>query len=225
LPITSSNWEISQDTLNGDPETLLTAHTRDDLCWTRKSSVSDLISVLRLKDFATHAHSRRSAHWAARLCVQLGLGTGYQDDVETATLLHDVGKIEIPDTILTKPGPLTPEERLIINKHAEYGWNILRGNPEFERVSLFVLHHHERIDGKGYPHGLRGELIPLGARIVSVIDAFDAMTSARYCRNALPLEEAVRRLKAGSGTQFDSRILNQFVRMIGSELPRLSCLN
>src|SRR5947208_3302086 len=103
----------------------------------------------------------------------------YQYDLKTAALLHDIGKIGVPDAILTKPGPLSHAERLFINKHPEYGWEVLGGIAGFERVSLFVLHHHERMDGDGYPNGLAGYDIPLGSRIVSLIDGFDAMASTR----------------------------------------------
>jgi HD-GYP domain-containing protein (c-di-GMP phosphodiesterase class II) len=143
----------------------------------------------------------------------------YEDDLNTAALLHDYGKIGVPDAILSKPGPLSRAERLIINKHPEYGGEVLRGIPGFERVSLFVLHHHERVDGKGYPNGLAGYDVPLGSRTVSLLDAFDAMTSTRCYRKALPWEEAMRRLEAGGGIQFDSEVLAYFVRMIGCTSP------
>jgi len=112
--------------------------------------------------------------------------------------------------LTTYPGPLTPDERATLQKHAEYGWAILRRIPGFETVALYILHHHERIDGKGYPSGISGELIPIGARIVAVVDAFDAMVSERCYRGALPIDEALRRLRESAGTQFDAAIVEEF---------------
>src|SRR5205807_6368488 len=123
-------------------------------------------------------------------------------DVEVAALLHDIGKVGIPDAVLKTPRGLTDDEWALMRKHAEYGWAIVRLFPEFERASLFVLHHHERVDGKGYPAGLKGTEIPVGARIVSVIDAFDAMTSNRPYRAGLPFDEAMRRLLSAKDSQF-----------------------
>jgi HD-GYP domain-containing protein (c-di-GMP phosphodiesterase class II) len=216
--IIDNSWESPQDILSIDHKVQPCDRAKDELRRMRQSVVCGLNAVLQMKDVATRVHSRRLAEWAVHLGARLGLDTEYQDDLETAALLHDIGKIGVPDAILNKPGPLTREERLIINKHPEYGWSVLRGIPGFERVSLFVLHHHERIDGKGYPNGLSGEAIPLGSRIVSLIDAFDAMTSTRCYRKALPLDEAVRRLEAGRGTQFDAEIVEHLVSMVASDL-------
>jgi len=122
------------------------------------------------------------------------------------------------DAILNKPGKLTDEERAIINKHPEYGWAIQRLIPGLEQVSLFTLHHHENFDGSGYPGNLRGTEIPIGSRIVSVIDAFDAMLSNRPYREGLPVEEAVRRLIKDSGTQFDPDVVQPFVQIAAVEV-------
>jgi HD-GYP domain-containing protein (c-di-GMP phosphodiesterase class II) len=189
-----SPWDIQENALRSSVEGPPSDQTKGELQRLRESMVSGLGTVLQMKDLATGMHSGRLAEWAVRVAARLGLDPQYQQDVETAALLHDIGKIGVPDAILHKPGPLTREERLIINKHPQYGWNVLRGISGFERVSLFVLHHHERIDGKGYPARLKGEAIPFGSRIVSLIDAFDAMISNRCYRKALPLDEAVRRL-------------------------------
>lgn len=108
---------------------------------------------------------------------------------------------------------MTEEEFAVIKKHPEYGWAVLRVVPGFERVSLFVLHHHEAFNGAGYPAGLRGDEIPIGSRIVSVMDAFDAMISSRPYRRGLPMEEAIRRLEAGIGTQFDPIVTPRFIAM------------
>jgi HD-GYP domain-containing protein (c-di-GMP phosphodiesterase class II) len=175
--------------------------------------------LLDLKDLNTGVHSTRLAEWAVRVARQLGLSESSLRAVEVAALLHDIGKIGIPDAILKKPGKLTDEERALMNKHPEYSWAILRLFPGLEEASLLALHHHESFDGTGYPGKLIGEEIPLGCRIVSVIDAFDAMVSSRPYRVGLPLEEAIRRLLAGAGTQFDPFVVQCFIPIARVEAP------
>lgn len=178
--------------------------------------------MLDLKDLKTGLHATRLAEWAVRVAEHLGVGQEELRDIELASLLHDIGKIGVPDELLLKPGRLTDEERAAVRKHPEYGWAILRNIPGFERASLLVLHHHEHFDGSGYPAGLVGEETPLGSRIVSVVDAFDAMLSSRSYRKGLPLEEVLRRLRDGAGTQFDPRIVNHFLDLATKLLPELS---
>ena len=125
--------------------------------------------------------------------------------------------MHIPDAILKKQGPLTSEERALINRHPEYSWSILRLFPGLEDASLYALHHHENFDGTGYPAGLSGVDIPIVSRIVSVIDAYDAMVSNRCYRKGLPHEEAVRRLLQSSGTQFDLEVVNIFIPIAEQE--------
>lgn len=175
--------------------------------------------LLDLKDASTGYHSTRLAEWAVRVAQQLDVEEHWLKDIEVAAILHDIGKIGIPDAILRKPGRLSPEEFAIMKKHPEYGWAIVRLLPNMERTSLFILHHHESYDGTGYPGGLKGAEIPTGARIVSVIDTFDAMVSARPYRKALPFEEALRRLIRGSGTQFDPAVIQCFIRIAQAEMP------
>lgn len=175
--------------------------------------------LLDLKDLNTGVHATRLAEWAVRIGRELGLDEPLLRDLEVAAILHDIGKIGVPDAILKKPGTLTAEERTLMQRHAEYGWSVLRVLPGFERTSLLVLHHHEAYDGRGYPGGLRGEEIPIGSRIVAVIDAFDAMISSRPYRQGLPVEEAIRRLTAGTGTQFDPHVTPLFVRLAAAEAP------
>ncbi len=177
------------------------------------SAVCALSMLLDLKDLRTGLHATRLAEWAVRVGEQLDLSRQDLRDVENASLLHDIGKVGIPETILAKPGPLSPEEYELVKKHPEYGWAILRVIPPLANASLLVLHHHERIDGRGYPGGLRGQHIPLGARVVAVVDAFDAMLSQRSYRDGLPMQEAILRLQAGAGSQFDRRIVELFTHM------------
>jgi len=169
--------------------------------------------VLDLKDLRTGLHATRLAEWAVRVGECLGVSPEELQDIERASLLHDIGKIGVPDEVLFKPGKLTEEETEQARRHPEYGWAILKSVPGFERASLLVLHHHERYDGAGYPAGLAGEEIPLGARIVGVVDAYDAMISDRAYRKGLPHEEAVRRLEADAGSQFDPDVTPLFVRL------------
>jgi putative nucleotidyltransferase with HDIG domain len=188
----------------------------------RTASICAMNQLLDLKDLNTGVHSTRLAEWALRVAEQLGVPSSQLSDIEAAAILHDIGKMGIPDSILNKPGKLTPEERDIMEKHSEYGWAILRGIPGFQQTSLLVLHHHERIDGKGYPSGLKGEESPLGSRIVCIVDSFDAMISDRSYRKGLPVEEAFRRLRADSGTQFDAKIVDLFTKFAMNDLSEVS---
>jgi HD-GYP domain-containing protein (c-di-GMP phosphodiesterase class II) len=185
---------------------------------TRTSVICALNQLLDLKDLNTGLHSTRLAEWAVRVARRLGIAEENLYQYEVAALLHDIGKIGVPDAILKKPSRLTDEERAIMNKHPEYSWSILRLFPDLEEASLFALHHHESYDGSGYPAGLSGEEIPLGSRIVSIIDSFDAMISNRCYRKGLDREEAMRRLVAGSGTQFDPKVLQCFLEIAEAEV-------
>src|SRR5271170_6145074 len=184
----------------------------------RSSLICAFNQLLDLKDLNTGVHSTRLAEWALHVAGELGLDQSYLGDIEVAALLHDIGKIGISDAILNKPAKLTPEEYDLMKKHPEYGWAVLRQVPGMERASLIILHHHESYDGCGYPGGLKGEEIPIGSRIVSVIDAYDAMISDRCYRKGLSHEEAVRRLIAGSGSQFDPHVVQVFVEIAGQEI-------
>jgi HD-GYP domain-containing protein (c-di-GMP phosphodiesterase class II) len=184
----------------------------------RSSLICAFNQLLDLKDLNTGVHSTRLAEWALHVAGELGLDQSYLGDIEVAALLHDIGKIGIADAILHKPAKLTAEEYELMKKHPEYGWAVLRQVPGMERASLIILHHHESFDGKGYPGGLKGEEIPIGSRIVSVIDAFDAMVSSRPYRQGLPFEEAERRLLQASGTQFDARVVERFLPLARAEM-------
>jgi HD-GYP domain-containing protein (c-di-GMP phosphodiesterase class II) len=183
----------------------------------RTSLICAFNQLLDLKDMNTGVHSTRLAEWALRVARKLGIPDDNMYQVEVAALLHDIGKIGVPDAILKKNGPLTQEERAVINKHPEYSWSILRLFPGLEAASLYALHHHESFDGTGYPAKLKATDIPTVSRIVSVIDSYDAMTSNRCYRKGLPHEEAIRRLLAGSGTQFDPDIVNIFTPLAEQE--------
>jgi len=184
----------------------------------RTSLVCAFNQLLDLKDLNTGVHSTRLAEWALHVGGELGLSESDQADLEVAALLHDIGKVGIPDAILNKPAKLSPEEYELMKKHPEYGWAVLRHVPGMERASLLILHHHESFDGSGYPGGLSGDEIPVGSRIVSVIDAFDAMVSSRPYREGLPFVEAERRLMNASGTQFDPDVVGHFIPLARGEM-------
>jgi HD-GYP domain-containing protein (c-di-GMP phosphodiesterase class II) len=198
------------------PENIKVKELQTQLLAVRTSVICAMNQLLDLKDLNTGVHSTRLAEWAVRIGRDLGLDDECLRDLEAAAILHDIGKIGVPDAILRKPAKLTEEEYAVIKKHPEYGWAVLRAVPGFERVSLFVLHHHEAFDGKGYPAGLRGDEIPIGSRIVSVMDSFDAMVSSRPYRKGLPLEEAIRRLQAEIGKQFDPIVTPKFIALAGA---------
>ena len=199
-----------------------TAALEEQLAQMRNALVCGLSQLVDLKDLNTGVHSTRLAEWSVRIAEQLGMNEDYQRDVETAALLHDIGKVGVPDSVLNKPGRLTEDEFKTMRKHPEFGWSILRLLPGLERVGLFILHHHEQVDGKGYPAGLQGQQIPLGSRIICIMDAFDAMVSDRVYRKGLPLEEALRRVRDAAGTQFDKEIVHHFTRIVEWQLPEVS---
>jgi|SRR5579864_247887 len=187
----------------------------------RNALVCSFNQLLDLKDLNTGVHSTRLAEWAIRVARKLNIPEDHLYQVEVAALLHDIGKVGVPDAILKKAGPLTAEERALINRHPEYSWSILRMLPGLEEASLYALHHHENFDGTGYPARLKGHDIPVVSRIVSVIDAYDAMISNRCYRRGLPHDEAVRRLQASRGSQFDATVVDAFVPIAEQEVTHV----
>jgi len=166
-----------------------------------------LTEAIESRDPYTGDHCRRLAEYAGIMASKLALPAKEIEVVRLGAALHDMGKIVVPDSILKKPGKLTPEEYTIIKQHCYSGGQICKRVGFLMNAYPVVYHHHERWDGKGYPDGLPGERIPMGARIVSVVDAFDAMTSDRPYRNAMGLEDAVEILKDGAGKQWDPRVV------------------
>jgi GAF domain-containing protein len=175
-----------------------------------------LAAAVDTKDHYTLGHSRRVTDFAVTIARAMRLPERAIDEIRTASLLHDVGKIGIPEAILQKPGRLDPDEMRLIKMHPELGVHILQSVDDFSGIIPLVKHHHERYDGKGYPTGLAGEEIPLGARILSVADALDAMTSDRPYRSGLPTSEAVDELRRCAGTQFDPDVVDAAVDMLAS---------
>ncbi|MGL6279014.1 MAG: diguanylate cyclase [Gaiella sp.] len=178
------------------------------------STVEALANALEAKDEYTSSHARWICDMALRVGEELGLGPNALKRVELGALFHDIGKIGIPAAILMKPGPLTDEERAVIERHPELGERILAPIDQLADVRPIVRACHERFDGRGYPDGLRGDTIPLEARIIFACDAFHAMTSDRPYRQALPTEEALRRLSDAAGTQFDPDVVAVCLRVL-----------
>ena len=207
----SSNVELASDSLR-------VKQVEQQVTALRSSVICAFTQLLDLKDLNTGVHSTRLAEWGMRVGQELGLEEAELQNLEVAALLHDIGKVGIPDAILRKPARLDADEFALMKKHPEYGWAVLRMLPGFERAALDILHHHENFDGKGYPAGLKELEIPVVSRIVSVIDAFDAMVSSRPYRVGLPHEEAIRRLIESSGTQFDPVVVQCFISFAQVEM-------
>jgi len=175
--------------------------------------VRALVSSVDAKDPYTCGHSERVALLARRLASELGLGAEEIERVYLGGLLHDIGKIGTPENILRKEGRLEDEEFRIIKQHPEVGYNILSGVHKLGLIREVVLSHHERIDGRGYPRGLKGDEIPLPARIAGMADAFDAMTSDRPYRARMPMEKVRSEIERGIGAQFDERAARALLAM------------
>ncbi|HZD02518.1 MAG TPA: HD-GYP domain-containing protein [Actinomycetes bacterium] len=173
--------------------------------------VKTLAFVVEAKDPSTRAHLERTHDYATVLARMINADLGDDQRLRYGFLLHDVGKIGVPEAILNKPAPLDEEEWLIMRAHPEIGVQMVLGIKSLGPAVEVIRCHHERWDGRGYPAGLGGEEIPLSARIFSVCDAFDAMTSDRPYRRAMPYERAVEEIRAGAGSQFDPAMAEAFV--------------
>ncbi|WP_438485919.1 HD-GYP domain-containing protein [Streptomyces sp. S186] len=172
-----------------------------------QATVRALVQAVDIKDRYTRGHSERVGRASVLIARELGMAEDRLEVLRFAGILHDVGKLGVPTRVLRKDGPLTPEERRIIELHPEYGHEIVRGIGFLGEARAAILHHHERMDGSGYPYGLMGRQIPECARVVAVADAFDAMTSTRSYRRARPVPAAVAELRRCAGTQFDPRMV------------------
>jgi putative nucleotidyltransferase with HDIG domain len=182
-----------------------------------QATIRALVHAVDIKDRYTRGHSERVGHASAMIARELGMDGGRLDVLRFAGILHDVGKLGVPTRLLRKDGPLTADERRVIELHPEYGHEIVRGIGFLGEARAAILHHHERLDGSGYPYGLAGDQIPEFARVVAVADAFDAMTSTRSYRRARPVGAAVEELVRCAGAQFDPRVVEAFARALGRE--------
>jgi HD-GYP domain-containing protein (c-di-GMP phosphodiesterase class II) len=179
--------------------------------------------VVEADDEYTGVHSRDVVELTLRACDQLGLSPRERRDAEFVALLHDVGKVRVPKEIINKPGPLTPEERAVMQLHTIEGERLLlRVGGLLGEVGRIVRSCHERYDGAGYPDGIAGDEIPLLARIVACCDAFNAMTTDRSYRKAMPLDEAVAELRRASGTQFDPAVVDALIASLDGQAKLVS---
>ena len=190
----------------------------DALVEERTSNLLDgLVSALDLRDSETQWHSRRVGRYARRLAKELGIRGRELDDVERGATLHDIGKIGVRDAVLLKPGPLDAAEWAEMKRHPALGYEILKGIGFLARARLIPLHHQERWDGDGYPQGLAGNDICLGARIFSVVDTYDAITNDRPYRKCSTYETARAEIVKCSGTQFDPAVVQAWLRIPQAE--------
>jgi putative nucleotidyltransferase with HDIG domain len=173
-----------------------------------------LAAMLDAREHATAQHSQRARKITLLLARESGLPPGELEDIGRGALLHDIGKTGIPDEILLNEKRLTPEQRQIIQRHPEIGYNIISATPFLAKAADIVLCHHERFDGTGYPRGLRGTAIPLGARIFSVVDSYDAMRSNRPYHHGCPPAAALAEIQQHAGTQFDPDVVAALIRCL-----------
>jgi len=193
----------------------------DDLKQHSEKSLQNMVisfsSLIDARDPYTAEHSLMVAYYARSLAERIGLSEHQANDIFLAGQLHDIGKIGVPDHILNKKDKLTEEEKKIINRHVLIGWKTLKDTGVFEHITDYVRHHHEWFNGQGYPDGTAGEEIPLGARILSIADSYDAMVSNRPYRKALSQAEACQELLRCKGSQFSPELVDAFVEIIRQE--------
>ena len=173
-----------------------------------------MVNTLDAKSPWTKGHSERVAEFSETIARNMGLDDDVTKDIRLAGILHDLGKIGTYDYLLDKPSKLTDEEFIVIKRHPAKGAEILSGIKQLKKVIPLIRHHHERIDGKGYPDGLAGDEIPLGARILHVADSFDSMTADRPYRKSPGTDYAISELMKWSGSQFDSNVVAAFLEII-----------
>lgn len=188
---------------------------------TYQQTLEALVSALDFREQSTAGHSKRAVEYTRLLAIEMGIRGSELLHITRGALLHDVGKIGISDTILLKPSKLTIEEWKIMKMHPIYGYQMLKDIVFLEPSLGIVLHHHERFDGGGYPKGLKRMKIPIGARLFSVVDAFDAITSNRVYRSAQGFETAYEVLKENSGKQFDPEVVEAFQLLDPKKLLRI----
>lgn len=207
-----SEYQVHLEELSAQRATELDK-TLEEIENSYRITLKALVQALETRDFESHGHSERAVTFALRLGYEVGLDKDSLKNLELGALLHDIGKIGVPDAVLRKPASLNEEEWGKMKLHPIHGQKILRNIAFLEAASRIVAQHHEKWDGSGYPSQLRGEEIDIGARIFAVIDAFDAMTSDRIYRRGCSYEKALSELDRCAGTQFDPVIVEAFKRV------------
>lgn len=187
---------------------------------TCQMAAKSILHALDYKDHYTYGHSTRVAYYSLILGRNLKFTSEEMYDLELAALFHDIGKIGIPDSILLKPAPLSEAEAKVMETHPVKSAEILKDFHDFDNIALYIRHHHEQFNGKGYPDGLAGDRIPLFSRILLLSDTFDAMTSSRPYRKGLSKEQAFEELEKYSGIQFDPELANLFINSINKEISK-----
>lgn len=182
-----------------------------------ESTLRALGAALQARDICTHAHCQRVIHYSLTLGRMMDLSEQELVTLERGVFLHDIGKIHMPDSVLLKPGLLSDTERTVMQQHSSIGFEMLRHNPLLTDAAEIVLTHHERYNGSGYPLGLRGEDIPLGARICAITDTFDAITSIRPYRTPMSVEEACNYIQSERDRQYDPEIVDMFTALPPSQ--------
>lgn len=188
-------------------------------------TIEIIMNSLYEKNSREMEHSKRVSYWCEKIAQRMNLDSHIVSKLRIAGLMHDIGKIGIPDSILDKPDRLTEEEFNLIRKHSEVGYRILSAANEFSEIADYILAHHERWDGMGYPKGLKGSEIPIYARIISVADSFDAMTSDRAYRKAMSFQQAKQEIIKFSSVQFDPSVVKVFLEIIDSDTPSINKLS
>jgi PAS domain S-box-containing protein/diguanylate cyclase (GGDEF)-like protein/putative nucleotidyltransferase with HDIG domain len=188
-------------------------------------TIEIIMNSLYEKNSREMEHSKRVSYWCEKIAQRMNLDSHIVSKLRIAGLMHDIGKIGIPDSILDKPDRLTEEEFNLIRKHSEVGYRILSAANEFSEIADYILAHHERWDGMGYPKGLKGNDIPIYARIISVADSFDAMTSDRAYRKAMSINQAKQEITKFSNIQFDPSVVKIFLEIIEQDNPQTNKLN
>jgi putative nucleotidyltransferase with HDIG domain len=194
---------------------------RHELRRSYMATVRALCNAVEARDAYTGKHAERVAAYGMEIARVLDAPFSDDPEVEFGFLLHDVGKVAVPDSILWKPEPLTPEERSLMERHPLVGWEILREIDFLGEAKLVVRHHHERWDGAGYPDGLAGELIPLSARVFAVADVLDALTTVRPYRAPSTMIEARAMIEESSGTHFDPQVVDAFLEIPAARLEEI----
>jgi putative nucleotidyltransferase with HDIG domain len=195
---------------------------RHELRRSYMATVRALCNAVEARDAYTGKHAERVAAYGMEIARVLDAPFSDDPEVEFGFLLHDVGKVAVPDSILWKPEPLTPEERTLMERHPIVGWEILREIDFLGEAKLVVRHHHERWDGKGYPDGLGGDVIPLAARVFAVADVLDALTTLRPYRQPSSTDEARGMIEESSGTQFDPEVVAAFLEIPPARLDAIA---